>query len=719
MHSVALEMAVREIVLRLIGTFPFSIQRRLLSVIRHNGLGPRLLNDELSRLDHLALAVKRPDPILAVAKAGITAIRAISPHNFSIALAGQTRARHLIVSGGAWSDFEFISHIADIARDMANSDTAYKTIAPRIAVNLALRVERERLRLTTSDRQRTLVISNLLAILEHIHRSDVKAAQAILTDATPALLDEHETAGALAVRILKTLNANLSEEATVSPELFQRIFPIVIAAVGTSRDFSSGERLVQKLAACGQSAFGPIRANYVLGLEELLRVCGNFTRIEHPAPLQDPENCIRMQTDADLILSPWRQSLGYKLVTQREERTRASAAINPDNASSGSKILFVSNSYWFFLSEVIQSLEQTSGVQCRTFDFGIAQHSYGLSLREAALPQLDGQSSNKIQGDAFDIGLFKRLLDWADVIFVEWCEWAAVWLSDYLPTTKRLIIRLHSYEAFSATPHFINWANVDSIVFVADHIRRFFNVQLGERLEQTAQLVIDNIRDLSAFRSHGSADRDFILGMVGYNNANKNPRMAVAILRSLRALDDRWQLRLVGPAWADDNQLPSYEREYKSEFFADIDAFGLADAVVFTGQVSPDDVNRAMLEIGVILSCSDREGTHEAVVEGIASGCVPLIRNWPTSAAYDGARTAFAAFQEFVFDNVEEAVSKARSHGSPDSLARHTLAQRGLETFDKRATIAGLLNLFFPSEDARHHPAPQPVTSPALLASKP
>ena len=67
-------MAVREIVLRLIETIPFSIQRRLLDIAKHNRLGQRLLSDELVRLDHLALALKRPDPIPAVAKAGITAM---------------------------------------------------------------------------------------------------------------------------------------------------------------------------------------------------------------------------------------------------------------------------------------------------------------------------------------------------------------------------------------------------------------------------------------------------------------------------------------------------------------------------------------------------------------------------------------------------------------------------------------------------------------------
>lgn len=716
-HSAALEIAVREFVVRMIGMMPFSIQRRLLSVVRNKRLSLRLLSYELARLDQLALAWQRPDPIPAVAKAGIAAIRIIAPHSLAVAWAGQARARRLFVASGAWSDLELISRISEFARDMAAADTGYQTIAPRIAVQLAVRVERERLLLTTGGRQRVIVVSNLLGIVERIHRSDIKAARAILDDAIAALVAKDETTGALALRILATLDANLAEEDVVSPEICQRVFPIAAVAAGTG-DFSAGERLVQKLVVGGQSAFDPIRVHYVAGLLEFLRSCCNFTGIDHPSPLQDPENCLRMQSGADLILSSWRQSLGYKLALLREETSKVDAARNVSKGGSGANILFVANNNWFFLCDVIQGLEETGGVRCRSFDFGLAQASYGLSPREAALPNLDGQASYRIRGETFDASLFKELIDWADVIFVEWCEWAAVWLSSYLPTAKRLIIRLHSYEAYSPIPHFINWANVNAVVFVADHIRQFLHAQIGERLAQTEQVVIDNIRDLSAFRAEGPAERGFVLGMVGYNNANKNPRMALDILRSLRALDDRWQLRLVGPAWAEDTALSIYERGYKSAFFSAIDEFGLAGAVVFSGQVARDEINRAMLGIGVILSCSDREGTHEAVVEGIASGCVPLIRNWPTSAAYDGARTAFAAFREFVFDNVEEAVTLVRAHASADHLARLALAQRGLHIFDKRATIGGLMSVLFPSAESSCEQLPRPASTLPLQDSK-
>ncbi len=696
-----MENAVRKLFARLVRALPFSLQRHVLGVLGNPGLGLRLMNEELARLAERALAVQRPEPLPTVAKAVVTALRVIAPLNLATALRGETQVRALLAADPSLSDFEFLGRMARIADAMANADPGGRTTAPKIAVSLALRTERERVRLADMERQRQLVASNLLSLVELIHQDDVRAARDLLRKVAPGLADAQMGAGALAASILKALPDNLAQDPAASPLLSHRAFFIATVAVTTSHDFASTEKFAQHLLASGPSAFDPIRTSYVMVLEELLRTCGNPAGVDHPSPLRIAENSTRMQTDAERLLAPWRQSLGYRLVIDRETQTRAKAATAPRHLSAGKRVLVITNGNWFFLHEVIDALENMHGVQCRTFDFALAQESYELSPREAALPRSAETSAARTHGDSFDASLFKQLLAWADVIFVEWCEWAAVWLSDYLPSSKRLVVRLHSYEAFAPTPHFVNWANVDALVFVADHIMKFFNVQFSERLTHTTQTVIDNIRDLGAFQCDGEAHRDCVLGMLGYNNANKNPRMALEILRALRADDPRWKLRLLGPAWPEDAELGAHELEYKTAFFADLAAFDLTDAVQFVGEVPSHAVNRAMLDCGLILSCSEREGTHEAVVEGIASGCVPLIRNWPTSAAYDGARTVYAPFREFVFDSVEQAVATARAHGAPDAAARRAIAARGVAAFDQGATLPGLLDVLFPAPAAR------------------
>ena len=59
------------------------------------------------------------------------------------------------------------------------------------------------------------------------------------------------------------------------------------------------------------------------------------------------------------------------------------------------------------------------------------------------------------------------------------------------------------------------------------------------------------------------------------------------------------------------------------------------------------------MRIGVILSCSDREGTHESCREGIASGCVAVIRRWPWVSNYGGVASMFP--DSFIWDIIPEA----------------------------------------------------------------
>ena len=436
------------------------------------------------------------------------------------------------------------------------------------------------------------------------------------------------------------------------------------------------------------------RLSYVHLLERLLLQSGNPTGDDHDFPLGLPANCAQMQRSADSLLAPWRESLGYRLLLAREAAPTHAAIHSRSPVNACRKILFICEENWFFLGNIISALEKTEHAQCRTFDFSMARSLYQLEPREAGLPPLTPGVTASARGEAYDSGVLKQLIDWADVVFVEWCRWPAVWASTNVSKSKQLILRLHSFEAFSPMPHFMNWGNVDRIVFVADHIRQFFNAQLNDRVPPEKQIVIDNLRDLSHFTADGPNTRDYTLGMVGYNDANKNPRLALQLLKALRAGNSRWTLQLVGALWPEDDQLSSAEKAYKAAFFAEIATCGLKDAVLFKGSVPWLEINRTMCEFGIILSCSDREGTHEAIVEGIASGCIPLIRNWPTSASNDGARNAFSGFEDFVFDSIDDAIKLAEAYATPAPQFRRAIAKRGRSQFDQQAVIGKILSLF-------------------------
>ncbi|MBO0584490.1 hypothetical protein EXQ36_07675 [Clostridium botulinum] len=61
----------------------------------------------------------------------------------------------------------------------------------------------------------------------------------------------------------------------------------------------------------------------------------------------------------------------------------------------------------------------------------------------------------------------------ADICWFEWCD-PLVAYGSKLETAKdkKIICRLHSYEAFTSYIYEINWSNVDKVIFVAEHIKR-------------------------------------------------------------------------------------------------------------------------------------------------------------------------------------------------------------------------------------------------------
>lgn len=74
----------------------------------------------------------------------------------------------------------------------------------------------------------------------------------------------------------------------------------------------------------------------------------------------------------------------------------------------------------------------------------------------------------------------EELIAWADCVFIEWANELAVELTQKSKVLeeKRVIIRLHSYEALSGYVQHIKWSVVDSLVFVASHIKNLALKQL-------------------------------------------------------------------------------------------------------------------------------------------------------------------------------------------------------------------------------------------------
>jgi glycosyltransferase involved in cell wall biosynthesis len=238
-------------------------------------------------------------------------------------------------------------------------------------------------------------------------------------------------------------------------------------------------------------------------------------------------------------------------------------------------------------------------------------------------------------------GLMRPYLDWADTVFVDWCVGPPAMVTTVDPGDTRIIVRLHSYEAFTRWPHLVDWSRVDDLVFVAEHLRGLTTELVpalrGPQAPRTP--VVFNAAELSSFARGKNPDARFNLGLVGVGQVVKDPLWAVEVLRLLREEDERYRLLMVGGDM--DRDFSRATKKYRNRMEKELAPLVEAGTVLRLG--ATDDVAGKLTDIGFILSTSVRESAHLGLMEGVASGAVPVVRDWPyfAGSSYGGARTVF------------------------------------------------------------------------------
>ncbi len=316
------------------------------------------------------------------------------------------------------------------------------------------------------------------------------------------------------------------------------------------------------------------------------------------------------------------------------------------------RILFVTRRNDNFLTEIRDRYTDLPSTEVRSLDLAADPDREPLTRRTADLIEhvLAGQSRYGRDVQEW-IGPH---LEWADTVFVDWCVAPAAMLTLLDPGRTRVIVRLHSYEAFTEWPHLMDFSRVDDLLFVSEHLRDLTVAAVprlrGPHAPRTP--VITNAMDLRRYPREKPAEARFNLGLVGISAVAKDPRWAIEVLRELRQHDERYRLLLIGSDL--NGKVSAAAKQYERLYKRDLAALE-PDAVRHVGQT--DDVPAALTQVGVILSSSVRESFHCGLVEGAASGAVPVVRDWPFFAAgAHGARTIFPA--DWVVDSPGEAAKR-------------------------------------------------------------
>jgi glycosyltransferase involved in cell wall biosynthesis len=382
-----------------------------------------------------------------------------------------------------------------------------------------------------------------------------------------------------------------------------------------------------------------------------------FNRAVHFDSLMSPT-----ARDAQGFLGPLhRSAIGRRLATPAGRRSPAA----PPPADRPQRVLFMTRHYEHFLNDIREHYEQDPGFEVRHLDLMADPETEPLTRRTGSLifHKLSGASRYAERLEAW----LRPQLDWADTVFVDWCLAPPAMLGLIDPGTTRVIVRLHSYEAFTVYPHLLDLSRIDDFVFVSEPLRSLtMDVLPGLKQPGAPRThVVSNAVRLERYRLPKTPDARFTLGLVGLSAIAKDPLWAFEVLRELRKRDERYSLALIGSD-LDGSPTPT-ARAYEKRYLRELEELTAQGAVRKVGQT--DDVPGALADVGVILSSSVRESFHLGLVEGAASGAVPVVRDWPFFAGRPaGAHSIFPA--EWIVASPAEAADRVLAQTASEETWR-------------------------------------------------
>ena len=279
-------------------------------------------------------------------------------------------------------------------------------------------------------------------------------------------------------------------------------------------------------------------------------------------------------------------------------------------------------------------------------------------------------------------------------LFIDWADRAAaVALSRC--SADRIVLRIHSADLLSCWVHLLPLDRVDEIIVVsepmADLVRRVVDVPVATPIRTLPNLIdverLDRPKGPAACRT---------VAVVGWAQKVKDPLWALEVLAFLRRSDPAWRLVFVGNDF--DARGTREVQEYAARFRQRMLEDDVRGGVEFVGYTH--DLPSVFQGVGFVLSSSLRESFGVALMEGIASRAVPVVRDWPTFRPVDAARRV--TDPQWVVEQPQEAAdailrrSDESDRAAAGASAREWLqsrvatadvTQRYLETITGRAKV--------------------------------
>lgn len=260
-------------------------------------------------------------------------------------------------------------------------------------------------------------------------------------------------------------------------------------------------------------------------------------------------------------------------------------------------------------------------------------------------------------------------MEWADICWFEWCdELVAYGSKSSLAIEKKVICRLHSYEAFNDYPKNVNWGNVDKLICVAEHIKDNVLSKIGISKDKVS--VIYNGIDLDKYMFK-KREKGFNIAYVGYINYKKGPMLLLHAFKAIHDIDDRYVLHIAGE-FQDERDI-LYFNQMTGEF-------KLRDSIKFDGWQT--DINRWLEDKNYIICSSLLESQNMSVMQAMTKGIKPLIHN------FVGARNIYPG--KYIWSTIEDAVQKVRDDNY-DSMEYRSLIVNNFCLSDRIEEIRNMI----------------------------
>lgn len=304
-------------------------------------------------------------------------------------------------------------------------------------------------------------------------------------------------------------------------------------------------------------------------------------------------------------------------------------------------------------------------------------------------------------GEPSDLKRSERQMQEADIVFCEWALANAVWYSDNLPAEKKLFVRLHAQEVRERArrfPKLVKLDRVNKMIFIADHIREKA-VQLNNWPLSSTELIPNYLFDDEFVLPNKVTNDKIHLAMLGIVPQLKRFDRAISLLRHLVATGNDAYLHIKGqrPENIPFMNVPgrAAEMTWYNHIYETIDTDPhLAGRVIF--EPFGNDVAQWLQKMDVILSCSDSEGSHQALAEGVLSGCFPVL--WP----WEGGDKVYKP--EWVIQDEYGAAARILEHCKLSDRKKAALATQNreyiVERYGREAVFAQLDNLLFGSNSS-------------------